>query len=307
MQGWERELAAPARILVVDDQPANIHVLNNVLQAQHRIFVATSGLQALRQAQTVKPDLILLDVVMPGMDGYEVCRQLKQDETTRHIPVIFVTGRDEVEDEVQGLACGAVDFITKPVSPPILQARVQTHLALKRQSDLLHSWVYLDGLTGMANRRHFNERLDVEGRRCARALEPLSVVILDVDHFKRFNDFYGHQSGDACLVRVAGALRDCLKRPADMVARYGGEEFVGLLPGSDSAGALQVGQRLVEAVRELAIPHANSPTGAQVTASAGVATLVPRSSMSMEQLVARADQWLYQAKDAGRDRALGER
>jgi len=220
-------------LLVVDDQPINIQALYRIFAPDHRVLMATSGAKALALCREDPPDLVLLDVEMPELDGYEVCARLKADEATRNIPVIFVTSHTDADEETKGLELGATDFIAKPVNPAVVRARVKTHLTLKAQSDLLRQMVFLDGLTGVANRRCFDERLDVEWRRAARSASPLALLMLDVDHFKRFNDCYGHQMGDECLRQVAAAIKGSLVRPGDVVARYGGEEFACILPATD--------------------------------------------------------------------------
>jgi len=290
------------RILVVDDQPTNIQTLYQVLKGEYDVAMATDGSQAIELCQRRPPDLVLLDVVMPGIDGFEVCRRLKTDPATRDVPVIFVTARDSTEDETLGLEVGAVDFIAKPVNPPVVRARVRTHVALKRQADLLRSLAFNDGLTGVANRRWFDERLQVEWLRCRRNKLPLSLILLDLDHFKAYNDRYGHQAGDDCLRAVAAAMKSRLGRPADLLARYGGEEFVCLLPETPIDGARAKAEDLGRAVLDLALPHADSPTAAVVTISRGVATAAPALDGSQNELLQRADELLYAAKRAGRNR-----
>jgi diguanylate cyclase (GGDEF)-like protein len=290
------------RILVVDDQPSNIQTLYQVLKGDYDVAMATDGSQAIELCQRRPPDLVLLDVVMPGIDGFEVCRRLKVDPATRDVPVIFVTARDSTEDETLGLEVGAVDFITKPVNPPVVRARVRTHVALKRQADLLRSMAFNDGLTGVANRRWFDERLQVEWLRCRRNKLPLSLILLDLDHFKAYNDRYGHQAGDDCLRAVAAAMKSRLGRPADLLARYGGEEFVCLLPETPTDGARAKAEDLGRAVLDLALPHADSATAPVVTISRGVATASPALDGSPNDLLQRADAQLYAAKRAGRNR-----
>jgi len=246
------------RLLVVDDQPVNIQALYQTFAADHQVLMATTGEQAIDLCASKSPDLVLLDIEMPGMDGYEVCRRLKAEALTRDIPVIFVTAHRDEAAETRGLDAGAVDFISKPINPAIVRARVRTHLTLKTQSDLLRKWVYVDGLTGVHNRRYFDERLDTEWSRAHRVGTALSVVLMDVDFFKRFNDRYGHQAGDECLRRVAAAMKASLKRPSDLVARYGGEEFVCLLPDTPLAGALKVAEEVRAHVHALQIEHADS-------------------------------------------------
>jgi diguanylate cyclase (GGDEF)-like protein len=267
--------------------------------------MATSGAKALALCKEDPPDLILLDIVMPGMDGHEICARLKADEATRDIPVIFVTSQSDAEEETKGLELGAIDFIAKPVNPAVVRARVKTHLTLKAQSDLLRQMVFIDGLTGVANRRCFDERLDTEWQRAARNASPLALLLLDVDHFKRFNDRYGHQVGDECLRRVASAVKGGLLRPGDMVARYGGEEFACILPGTDFEGALAMGTGIEQAVRGLQIEHADSDVSAAVTVSIGVSTSLPDRDDDPARLLALADAQLYRAKHSGRGRVCG--
>ena len=296
------EATLPGRILIVDDQRPNLQALYAAFNADHKVYMATSGEQALAVCGAQLPDIVLLDVEMPGMDGYEVCRRLKEQEATCNIPVIFITAHSNEAAETHGLEVGAVDFISKPINPSIVRARVKTHLTLKRQSDLLRQWVYIDGLTRVCNRRGFDERLAIEWGRAVRQGTPLSVVLVDVDLFKRYNDRYGHQAGDDCLRRVACALKVALKRPADLVARYGGEEFVCLLPETDAAGAHVCGEALRENVLKEKIDHADSTVATVVTISLGVATAWGSATVGAAGLVQCADSALYTAKCKGRNR-----
>lgn len=283
------------RLLIVDDQPANIQALHRVFAGDCQVLMATDGARALQLCRERQPDLLLLDVQMPGMDGHELCAELKADPMLRAIPVIFVTAQDRPEDETRALDAGAADFITKPFNPSIVRARVRTQLTLKAQADLLRELAFIDGLTGVHNRRHFDERFMAEARRAQRTRSPLAIVLADVDHFKRYNDALGHLAGDDCLRRVASGLRGCLRRPTDLLARYGGEEFVSLLPDTDLAGAIGVAQLMEDTVRALALPH----PGVQgcVTISLGVS-----AGTQADGLVEAADRALYLAKAAGRGR-----
>ena len=242
-------------ILVVDDMPANIQILASLLGEQYIVKAARSGEKALAIARSENPpDLILLDVVMPGMDGYQVCRQLKAEPDTANIPVIFVTSLSDEEDEEKGLKMGAVDYITKPFRTAIVMARVENHLNLKRYQDLLKRQSTLDGLTGLPNRRAFDELIEQEWRRGARLKTKLSLIMLDVDHFKQFNDHYGHLAGDDCLRQVGQELAS-VGRSIDFVGRYGGEEFACILPHTDLQGAEKVAERLKKAIVGLGITH----------------------------------------------------
>lgn len=292
----------PQTLLLVDDVPANLDVLLEHLQdEQVRLLAATSGKDALRLARQDPPDLILLDVMMPDMDGYEVLRQLKDHTATREVPVIFVTAMSDSVDETRGLAMGAVDYIAKPFVVPVLKARVKNHLALKRKSDLLVHLAQIDGLTGISNRRHLETRLGQEWDRCQRHGRPLSLVMIDVDHFKPFNDHYGHGQGDDCLRHVSRALRACSRRSGDLLARYGGEEFMALLPDTTAEQAIRTAEELRKAVQSLGIAHHYSSSADTVTASLGVATLVPSKLSTVDQLMEAADKALYLAKRAGRN------
>jgi diguanylate cyclase (GGDEF)-like protein len=295
----------PPKLLIVDDHPINVQALFECFAADHQVYMATSGEQALRVCAEQLPDLVLLDIELPGMDGYEVCARLKADALTQDIPVIFVTSHRDELAETRGLDGGAVDFISKPFHPDIVRARVRTHVALKAQGDLLRRWAYIDGLTGVHNRRSFDERLAVEWGRAARNRTALSVVLIDVDHFKRFNDRYGHQAGDACLRRVAAVLKAGLKRPGDLLARYGGEEFACLLPETDLAGAMQVARALGQLVWAQAIAHADSSVAPVLTVSLGVCSKAVQTSAGAAELIRVADLQLYAAKAAGRHQVCG--
>lgn len=309
VDGLNPEPADPAqRLLVVDDDPSMVRLLSRLLTGMARIHFATSGEDALLQIRQNPPDLVLLDAEMPGLGGYETCRRIKADPALAHVPVIFVTAHTDTASETHALTIGAVDFIPKPLNPPVVQARVRTHLALKRQSDELRRLTATDALTGIANRRAFDDGLQLEWRRALRSHAPLSLLMVDVDYFKRFNDTYGHPAGDACLRAVARVLAGIARRAGDLVARYGGEEFALFLPATNASDAFRLGESLCQSVAALAIPHAASAVAAQVTVSVGVATLVlpcdgveqPRCLAGPEALLALADEALYAAKAAGR-------
>lgn len=295
------------KLLVVDDQPINIQVMYQAFAGEYQVFMATSGPQALTICKENPPDLILLDVVMPGMDGFEVCTRLKADEATRNIPVMFVTAHTDSAQETHGLSIGAVDFIAKPINPAVVRARVNTQLTLKFQSDLLRKLVFLDGLSGVYNRRYFDQQLTIEWGRSSRSTAPMSVLMIDVDYFKAFNDRYGHQAGDDCLRQIAGALKVSLKRPADLVARYGGEEFSCILPDTAFEDALVLAKDMEARVRGLHIKHETSELANKVASvSIGLATRTVDSQGDATTLIGLADAQLYMAKQAGRARVCGK-
>jgi len=291
-----------SRLMLVDDQPLIIQALHQVFDGIYDLVFATTGKRALEMCLESPPDLMLLDVSMPEMSGLELCLELKRHEQTRDIPVLFVTAGGGMEEEDACWAAGCVDFITKPISPNTIRHRVHAHLTLKLQADLLRKMVFIDGLTMIANRRYFDDMLVREWRRGERGTEPLALAMIDVDHFKRYNDTYGHQAGDDCLKRVATAIRACLQRPQDLVARYGGEEFACVLPQTDLAGATQLCEKMAAAVRALGIAHSASSTADVVTVSIGVAAAASPGANSADDLVRVADGALYAAKQAGRGR-----
>ncbi|OHC63413.1 MAG: diguanylate cyclase response regulator [Rhodocyclales bacterium RIFCSPLOWO2_02_FULL_63_24] len=298
----ESTLGAPI-ILIVDDQTSNIKLLAAILGDDYRIRVATNGPDALKMAESQpQPDLILLDIVMPDMDGYEVCRRLKENSATQNLPVIFITALSSEADEERGLNLGAIDYIAKPLSAPIVRARVRNHAILKRKADLLESLAHVDSLTNIANRRRFDHMLQLEWRRCQRAGVPLALLLIDVDAFKAYNDHYGHGKGDLCLTTIANTLATGLLRPADSVARYGGEEFSVLLPETNRATAALLGERLRERIAAKQIPHAPAQPWASVTISVGCAAMLPTESHTPRELIDTADRKLYEAKKAGRNR-----
>ncbi len=290
-------------VLIVDDQPANIHTLAKLIRDDYHILAATSGAKALEiTAGDTPPDLVLLDIMMPEMDGYEVCRRIKASEQTHDIPVIFVTARDATEDEEMGFSLGAVDYISKPFNPVIARARIRNQISLKLKTDILEKLSMQDGLTNIPNRRYFEESLAREWSRTRRSGLPLSLLMMDIDNFKPYNDHYGHGAGDDCLVRVARALKNSLSRPMDLAARYGGEEFVALLPETGATGALHVAEELRAGVESLGITHEYSQVSSVVTMSVGVATNSGDDSFSSpEELLQTADKALYLAKEQGRN------
>ncbi|HEY9840804.1 MAG TPA: diguanylate cyclase [Candidatus Obscuribacterales bacterium] len=411
----------PGYILLVDDNPNNLRLLIAILRERgYQIRPANSGPRALAMIEKERPDLILLDINMPGMDGYEVCRRLKQAEETRDIPVLFISASDEMEDKLKSFEAGAVDYITKPFQEAEVLARISTQLTIQRQRRQLESvldssqdgimayearrdpsgaiidfqwlvvnptaaqmlgksrkeltgqlllehfpfvreagifgeyvavvetgraldkevyleafgrWIHLmavklddglavtfrdtserkymelelaklaqlDGLTGIANRRVFDQQLSREWKRCARQQEPLAVIMCDIDFFKLYNDSCGHLEGDRCLIQVAQALSATIRRPGDLVARYGGEEFGVILPDTHAEGAIEVARNLAAAVRALGLPHPARPLHTPVSLSIGVASMVPQPQDSELRLLANADEALYLAKEMGRD------
>ncbi|MGC1507658.1 diguanylate cyclase [Ketobacter sp. MCCC 1A13808] len=299
--------AEAPRVLVVDDDATSREALALLLRHHDMIVsIAKCGKDALKMVQESRPDLVLLDVTMPEMDGYEVCRRLKADPETRNIMVIFLTGMTDSRNEERGLALGALDYITKPVVVPILKARIKNHLEMKRKNDLLTALARLDGLTNIPNRRLFDSLLHQEWSRSARHSRPMSLMMIDVDFFKRYNDTYGHIAGDDCLRVVARLISQCMKRSSDVVARYGGEEFVVLLPEAEEADTLVLAEKIRKKLLSLKIPHSGSPISDYLTVSIGCCTMTPNAQQSPQTLIIAADQNLYQAKESGRNKVVIE-
>lgn len=299
-------------ILVVDDSPDNVEIMATRLRfVGFEVDTAEHGEDAISKVHNNPPDLILLDVMLPGMDGYEVARKIKNDEALPFIPIILVTARDSTSDKVTGLDAGADDYLTKPVNFPELEARVRSMLRIKRLQDELEEknkeleeLSISDGLTGLFNHRHIHEELHEEFERAERAQGPLAVAMFDLDHFKRVNDTYGHQTGDRVLVELSAILRQTA-REIDKLGRYGGEEFIVILPNTDIDDAASFADRVRQKIEHHAFPAGrNDPL--RMTLSAGVAAYPHPHVKEARSLVERADIALYAAKRGGRNRVIRE-
>ena len=293
----------PVKILLVDDQPENLLSASAVLESLgQEVIRAESGREALRQLLDNDFAVIVLDVMMPEMDGFETAALIRQRERSRLTPIIFLTALGRSDDHMlRGYNLGAVDYMTKPASAPLVRARVRTHIELKRQRDLLEQRALVDQLTGIANRRRFDEALEQRWRHAARDNTPLLLVLIDVDLFKQYNDHYGHAAGDDCLKRIAGVLQTTFAQAGELAARIGGEEFALLLPGGNVPARMR---QLLHGVHELQLAHACSSAGAWVSVSAGAIETVPKPDASSRPLLEAADQLLYQAKRNGRARCV---
>lgn len=290
-------------IFVVDDDVTVVQLIGRTLAPLGDIRFATNGADAIRLIGSAAPDLVLLDAQLGDMSGLEVMRALRSDLQMPDLPIVFVTSHDEEALEVSALDQGAVDFITKPVRAATLLARARTQLKVRNLTAELRRMATHDGLTGVANRRAFDEQLDRACRVALRTGAPVSLLMLDVDAFKAYNDSFGHQAGDDVLRRIGGVLKTISQRPQDIAARYGGEEFAVLLPHTDLTGARHIAGNLLEQIRAMQIPHSASPAGPWVTASIGVAQLqqAERPEDCANTLVEAADRCLYSAKHGGRN------
>ncbi|MGQ9558965.1 MAG: diguanylate cyclase [Candidatus Oleimicrobiaceae bacterium] len=306
-----------ARILIVDDVTANLELLKGHLAAEgYQILVAHSGQEALEVVEREVPDLVLLDVVMPHMDGFEVCRRLKASTATYFVPVIMVTALDEVEYKVLGMRAGADDFVTKPFNKTELLVRIKSLLRIKQLHEQLERKIreleeaqaqlremaITDGLTGLYNYRYFKEQLSHEVDRAARHQECFSLIMLDIDHFKHYNDTHGHLAGDEVLKALARLLRDNVRK-IDVAARYGGEEFALILVQTPKQASGVVARKLQALVEEFPFAHREEQPQGRLTISMGVATY-PEDANSAEELIAVADRRLYRAKAEGRNRVI---
>ncbi len=291
-------------ILMVDDEPSNLQVLGSTLMQnrEYRVTYALNSEEALRQIEKNLPDLIILDIMMPGTDGFQLCAQLKQDSNYQSIPIIFLSADTDSDSIVKGFQLGAADYITKPFHPKILMARVQTQLKLKHAQDELLQLSMYDELTNLYNRRQFNQKVEEEWFRCMRHQEGITILLIDIDYFKRYNDCYGHLKGDHCIAQIADQIHTSFTRATDFVARYGGEEFVVLISQASLEEGIKAATRLLENIRSLELPHQASTVSDMVTISIGVASMVPTAESTPAQLIQEADNELYKAKEGGRNR-----
>ena len=288
-------------VLIVDDEESNIIALTHILNPDYSVLTVKDGQDAIEVAEEFHPDIILLDVIMPEMNGYEVIRVLKSSKKTHDIPVIFITGLSSADDEEKGLNCGAADYISKPFSPAVVKLRVHNQIKILNQFRMIEKLTIVDQLTAIPNRRGFDNRLDMEWTRAMRENTLISILVMDIDKFKIYNDTYGHQQGDVALRAVAQTLERSLSRPGDFAARWGGEEFVVLLPNTDMNGAENISERIRLKISGIIIPCADG-TETRVTVSIGVNMQAPGRDSSRDGFIEEADKALYKAKEAGRNR-----
>jgi diguanylate cyclase (GGDEF)-like protein len=294
-----------ATILVIDDDRIALDLIMLTFNATATVLTALNSENGLEIAVNEQPDLILLDTLIQDVDGHEICFQLKSMPETENIPIIILSNSNQVEDELAALDKGAIDFVTKPVEAAILKARVANHLFQKRDRDQLKLMSSIDALTEVANRRRFDEYLHLEWRRAIRSKYPISLLMIDIDYFKSYNDTYGHQKGDECLRAVASEIEQHLRRPSDMVARYGGEEFSVILPETPSYSASSLAKRIWSGVGNLNIEHTGSARVGHLTISIGAATTIPDENQSISQFIENSDKNLYKSKSEGRNRITG--
>ena len=293
------------KILAIDDSQLNLLALKKILGKAYTIRCESDPEDGLEAVKDFKPDLILLDIVMPKLSGFEVITQLKENMETCDIPVIFLTGLSDRKNELRGLSLGAVDYVKKPFDAHAVILRVETQFKIINLVKELYTQSITDHLTGLGNRRHFNNILATEWKRSSRSKMPLSFVIADIDHFKKFNDTFGHFSGDIVLKDVANVIKECAKRVTDYVARWGGEEFAIIMPETEITGAFFVAEK-IRAEVEKNVFEIENDVKVNVTISMGVNSVVvsPCKDYSIESFLSDTDKALYKAKELGRNKVF---
>ena len=289
-------------ILVVDDQNLNIMALTHILSQEYTVYAAKNGPNAIKAAEKHLPDVILLDIIMPEMDGYTVITALKNSEVTKNIPVIFLTGLSNTDNGEKGLVLGAADYITKPFSPAIVKLRVANQIKMINQLRMIERLSMIDQLTELPNRRSCDIRLKFEWNRARREQSQISILVIDVDGFKSYNDTYGHSAGDECIKTIAGILSKNTARADDFVARYGGDEFAVVLPNTEEDGARMMAEKILEDIRSCAMNSEKNGVVNTTTVSIGVTTGNVKSTHRADDYILRADELLYKSKQGGRDR-----
>jgi len=288
------------KILVIDDEKMNIIALAHFLKPQYEIIVAVDGASALEAAVKHTPDIILLDIIMPDMSGFEVLIKLKDSEVTKNIPVIFITGLNSAKDEEKGLFLGAVDYITKPFNKSIVKSKVKTHLRMSEYISIIDKLCMLDALTGLPNRQGFETRMNAEWEQACKGKKPLGLIMIDIDNFKTYNDAYGHPQGDNLLQSIAEVLGKVPGR-ADFAARYGGEKFACLLPDTGPDEAMSTAEQIWKNINEAIIQCAEG-TDASATVSLAVISKIPGGGDSEDGFLAEVNKLLHTAKENGGNR-----
>ncbi|MCI8561596.1 MAG: diguanylate cyclase [Dorea sp.] len=290
-------------ILIVDDSLLQAVRLKDILDDEYEVTIANTAEDGLQRASTGNYSLILLDVVMPGMDGFTLLKKLQEEIITQSVPVILITSLSDVKNEYQGLVLGAVDYIVKPFNPLIVKARVKTHIKLYNYRKQVERQSMTDQLTGIANRRQYEHYSSIRWTEAIRLKTPFSICMFDIDHFKAYNDTFGHPAGDKVIAAVAETISNALQRSTDFVARYGGEEFVACLLGDSSDKAFEYMKKIRKAIEGLHIPH-DPAVSECVTVSIGGVTVIPEAKYSYDFYLKAADTMLYDAKKHGRNRVV---
>lgn len=300
-----QDLNQKPTILIVDDMTTNLIILSDILKDEYNIKIAKTGTKALEIVHSQDNiDLILLDIEMPDINGYEVLKKLKNSDKTKNIPIIFVTAKSSEEDEEYGLNLGAIDYITKPYSKSIVKIRIKNQINLKLKTDLLEQLSMYDGLTNIKNRRFFDESFERIYNKSRRDSSNFALIMIDIDYFKPYNDNYGHGQGDVALKKVANSLQNSLKRANDLVARYGGEEFVVLIQDIDEQGLEKIAKNILESINNLQITHEYSKISSHLTISMGIAYYNSNNDIPKLKILMEADENLYKVKNSGKNNFL---
>jgi len=292
--------------MIVDDENINIAILSQILSPEYNLVTAMNGHDALRHARENRPDLILLDIIMPDISGFDVLRKLKSSPLIKDIPVIIITGRNNTDDEEKSFLLGAVDYITKPFNNTIVVSRVKMHLQIVSQEQIIERLSLVDALTGLSNRRSFDSHMQIEWKRAIREKKPVSLLIIDIDNFKAYNDAYGHVQGDEMLKAVSVVLMKTARRPADMSARISGAEFAVLLPDTSWESALFMSENIRKTIKDTILPTIDGKAQTSVTASVGLVTKTPHVNDMLSDFFGLADDCMHEAKNSGRDRIIGK-
>lgn len=289
------------KILIIEDSILQATALINILNMDYIVELAKNGYEGLEKAISFQPSLILLDIIMPQIDGFHVLTSLKENMITKDIPVILITILSNVGHEEKGLILGAVDYIIKPFNPSIVKARVNTHIKLYLYRKALEHLAWIDALTNIPNRHYYNDRYRLEWFHAMQAQTPISIALIDIDFFKQFNDKYGHAKGDDVLKLVAQTISEILEHTINFVARYGGEEFICLMPNTSKEQAKEIAFKICRQIESLQIPNENSPSGNVLTVSIGGVTVIPQTAETYETYFELTDTMLYRAKNKGRN------
>lgn len=293
-------------VMIVDDENINIAILSQILSPEYNLLTAMNGHEALRRAEENRPDLILLDIVMPDISGFDVLRKLKSSAATKEIPVIIITGRDNPDDEEKSFLLGALDYMTKPFNNTIVLSRVKTQLQIISQEQIIEHLNLVDSLTGLSNRRSFESHTEKEWKRAVREKKPLSLLIIDIDRFKAYNDAYGHVQGDELLKMAAVLLMKSARRPADMSARISVAEFGVVLPDTAWESALFMAENIRKTIKASILPTIDGKNDTSVTVSIGLVTKTPQVNDNLPDFFGLAEDSMHEAKRAGGDRILGK-
>ena len=288
-------------VLIIDDSQFNITAINQILSPEYTVYVARNGHEGINTARSVLPDVILLDIIMEGLDGFEVITRLKSIPETRETPVIFITGLNSLEDEEKGLTLDAADYISKPFSSAIVKFRVRNQIQIVNQIRTIKHLSMFDTLTEIPNRRSFNDRLNLEWHRAKRERTPIGILMMDLDRFKAYNDTYGHLQGDILLKKAAETFVQSTRRATDFVARWGGEEFAVLLAGTDKKGTAHIAEKIRVNIENMVV-LCSEGRRTSATISIGANNVIPELNASLDFFISCADTALYRAKDEGRNR-----